>query len=358
MAANYWDSTQFQHWTFTKPHLASLRHSLLPQTPPPAPTSSLGGAPSSSAPAKIPTSSLPDPRHLAIFLQSQLHKLSRRLNLRQQALATAQVYLKRFYLSVPVWRSNPYLVLTTALYLACKVEESPQHIRMLVGEAARHWPEMGSSASTSGSGLGSSTSGGGETARVGECEFAMIATLGSALVCHHPYRDVQDFSGILGLGGEGTSLAMGIINDSFATDLPLLYPPHVLALTAIFLAVVLRPTSQPAGLAAHSTTPSSSAGSSTSSLSGVVAGTSTTPSLSAQSAQSALGGFASLFKASGTGSKLTKMVDFLAESQVDMDSVVDATQELVSLYECWEHYNERSVKEVVGRWVREGGGSK
>jgi len=67
-------------------------------------------------------------------------KLVKRLNLRQQALATAQVYLKRFYARVEIRKTNPYLVLTTALYVACKMEETPQHIRIVVAEARAFWP--------------------------------------------------------------------------------------------------------------------------------------------------------------------------------------------------------------------------
>lgn len=59
---------------------------------------------------------------------------------RQQALATAQVYLRRFYSKVEIRQTNPYLVIATALYLASKMEECPQHIRMIISEARLMWP--------------------------------------------------------------------------------------------------------------------------------------------------------------------------------------------------------------------------
>ena len=62
------------------------------------------------------------------------------MNVRQQALATAQVYIRRFYTKVEIRRTNPFLVLATALYLACKMEECPQHIRVVVQEARALWP--------------------------------------------------------------------------------------------------------------------------------------------------------------------------------------------------------------------------
>ena len=70
----------------------------------------------------------------------ELIKLGKRMTTRQQALATAQVYIRRFYTKVEIRRTNPYLVLTTAFYLACKMEECPQHIRFVVSEAKGLWP--------------------------------------------------------------------------------------------------------------------------------------------------------------------------------------------------------------------------
>jgi cyclin C len=64
------------------------------------------------------------------------------MSTRQQAIATAQVYLKRFYTKNEIRQTNPYLVLTTAFYLACKMEECPQHIRFVVGEARGLYPGM------------------------------------------------------------------------------------------------------------------------------------------------------------------------------------------------------------------------
>lgn len=65
--------------------------------------------------------------------------MARPLIIRQQAVATAQVYVRRFYTKVEVRRTNPALVLATALYLACKMEECPQHIRMIMAETRHAW---------------------------------------------------------------------------------------------------------------------------------------------------------------------------------------------------------------------------
>ena len=299
MAANYWDSTQAKHFTYTKSELASLRLALHPNT---TNNTNTTGPP------------FPETRHVAIYTLTNLTKFARRqTNIRQQALATAQIYLKRFHLSVDVRKTNPYLLMATALYLACKMEETPLHIRLMLSEASRHWTELGVS----------------ETARLGECEFALISTLRSRLILHHPYRALGELQGVFGLGVEEQALAHSIINDSYATDLALLYPPHIIAITAIFLAVVLRPAGGlPAGLAAHAAS----------------------PAVGSAAAQSARAGFGGLKQ---SGPKLAKLVDWLAESKVDMKAIVDATQEMVSLYECWEGYNEKVVKDAYAKMLKD-----
>lgn len=72
--------------------------------------------------------------------EQEINRLGKRLQVRQQAMATAQLYVRRFYSKVEIRRTNPYLVIATAVYLACKMEESPQHIRLVVTEARTLWP--------------------------------------------------------------------------------------------------------------------------------------------------------------------------------------------------------------------------
>lgn len=72
----------------------------------------------------------------------ELVKLSKTMSIRQQAIATAHVYIRRYYIKVEVRKTNPYLVMATALYLACKMEECPLHIRVMVSEARNIWPGM------------------------------------------------------------------------------------------------------------------------------------------------------------------------------------------------------------------------
>lgn len=77
---------------------------------------------------------------LTAVIDPEINRLGKRLQIRQQAMATAQLYVRRFYTKVEIRKTNPYLVVATALYLACKMEECPQHIRLVVNEARSLWP--------------------------------------------------------------------------------------------------------------------------------------------------------------------------------------------------------------------------
>ncbi|KAL1981617.1 hypothetical protein VTN96DRAFT_2389 [Rasamsonia emersonii] len=301
MAANYWTSTQRRHWLFTRERLAEIRENLKEKD--------------KLAHQQFP---LPDLRHLNIFFNQQLTKLGKRMSTRQQALATAQVYIKRYYTKVDVRQTNPYLVLTTAFYLACKMEECPQHIRFVVSEARGLWPDFITN----------------EVSKLGECEFALISEMNSQLIVHHPYRTLTELQPELGLTSDEVALAWSVINDHYLTDLPLLYPPHVIAVMAILIAVVFKPSQTNF----HGSGPLSLAGALRES--GGVAG-----------ALAALGGGGDK-NGTAPAPRIQKIVNWLAESEVDIKAVIECTQELVSLYEVWEQYSEKQCKDVIARMVR------
>ncbi|MCJ1451477.1 RNA polymerase II holoenzyme cyclin-like subunit [Mycoblastus sanguinarius] len=296
MAANYWASTQRRHWQFSRETLTNIRQqledddrNLVQQYP------------------------LPDRRLLSLFFNQQLSKLGKRMSVRQQALATTQVYIRRFYSKVEIRRTNPYLVLATALYLACKMEECPLHIRVVVSEARQIWPDFIVS----------------DVSKLGECEFYLISEMNSQLIIHHPYRTLHELQATLSMAQDDISLAWSIINDHYLTDLPLLFPPHVVAVTAIFLAMTLKPTQ--AGLQAAAST--AAALSSTSTMPKDQSG----PNTGVLSTQQ---------------KKVQNLVSWLAEGEIDIKAVVDCSQEIISLYDVWEQYNEKTCKEQVGRFVK------
>jgi len=163
-----------------------------------------------------------------------------------------------------------------------------------------------------------------EPSYLGECEFSLISELNSQLIIHHPYRSLTEIqsSGTLQLSLDEISLAWNIINDHYLTNLPLLYPPHVIAVTAIFLAVVMKPNSS--SIQVH-----------TSNLQGALA------NLSGSTA--------------GTSIRVQKVLGWLADTTVPVDALVDITQELLSLYEVWDGYKESVCKEPIARFVRSRG---
>src|SRR5438046_562783 len=125
MAANYWSSTQRRFWLFTRDSLAEIREEREAQD-----RGSLSQYP------------LPDQRLINIYIKECINKLSKRLTTRQQAFATAMVYIHRYLLFVPIRTVNIYLLISTAFYLASKTEESPHHIRLVIAEARSLWPEF------------------------------------------------------------------------------------------------------------------------------------------------------------------------------------------------------------------------
>lgn len=304
MAANYWESTQRRHWKFTKQELAELRRKLEDEDP-----------------NLVQAYPLPQLRHLSIYFNQQVNRLGKRLQVRQQAMATAQLYLRRFYSKVEIRRTNPYLLVATAVYLACKMDESPQHIRLVVGEARSLWPDFFNT----------------DTSKLGECEFFLISEMNSQMIVHHPYRTLLALQGTFSLAQEESSLAWSIINDHYMTDLPLLYAPHIIAITAILLALVLRPTGNGGGQPTASTSATSIA----------------------VAAQAALNSTGQLRTEKGTErpggpprTKVQRLSTWLAESNIDIEGIVDCTQELISFYDLQEQYNEKITREQINRFVK------
>lgn len=244
-------------------------------------------------------------------------------------MASAQVYLKRFYTRVEIRRTNPYLVITTAIYLACKMEEAPQHIRLIVTEARQLWQDF--------IGL--------DTSKIGECEFYLISEMSSQLIIHQPYRTLSSLRGELALADEDVQLARSVINDHYITDLPLLCAPHIVALVAILLALVLRPNSSGAGQSAPGATAAAGLAAAQAALSQAHAkanGVLEPPTISDS-------------KEKQQEARITRVQHFaawLAESNVDIAAMVDATQEIISFYECHEQYNDKLTREQIARFVK------
>jgi cyclin-C len=342
MAANYWTSTQRQFWLFTREKLADIWDDLAERDL--AIFQQFGG--------------IPDRRFIRIYLKEQLVRLSKRLATRQQALATCLVYVHRYLVSNPIYTVNPYLLLSTAYYLASKTEEAPHHIRLVIAEARQLWPEFIT----------------GDVSRIGEMEFSLISEMRSQLIVWHPYRtllDLRDNSSLELSTGE-VNLAWSIINDSYMTDLPLTCPPHLIAVTALFLAIVLPPNKTSVGPPSlpHSQGMSSLPGSFHSiggrggvaddlhnsilglSQQGIPTTAASDHGKSTECSTDEASIKSQAISAASASERVQRIVRFLAESEVDLEQMAEAIQDMICLYEVWEQYSEKTVKDVLARYIK------
>lgn len=252
-------------------------------------------------------------------------------------MATAQMYIKRFYSQVEIRRTNPYLVISTAVYLACKMEECPQHIRLVVSEARSLWP-------ADFIGL--------DTSKLGECEFFLISEMNSQLIVHQPYRTLTSLQPEFSLSSEEVALAWSVINDHYMTDLPLLYPPHIIALTAILLSLVLRPSASQGGSQQSGSASASAGANATAVLAQAQARAASVSSSQGSQSQGDGSGAVEKKVPDARIGKVARFASWLAESSIDIEAVADATQELISFYECHELYNDKHTREQINRYVK------
>lgn len=99
MAGNFWQSSHYQQWLLTKDDLVrDRRYDLQFLTP-------------------------EEYQKLNIFFANLIQVLGEQLKLRQQVIATATVYFKRFYVRNSFRSIDPLLMAPTCIFLASKVEE-------------------------------------------------------------------------------------------------------------------------------------------------------------------------------------------------------------------------------------------
>lgn len=217
------------------------------------------------------------------------------------------------------------------------MEEAPQHIRLIVTEARTLWQDF--------IGL--------DTSKIGECEFYMISEMSSQLIVHQPYRTLASLRPELSLLDDEVQLARSVINDSFNSDLPLTFAPHIIALVAILLAVVLRP---------NSTAPGQTA-SGSAAAAGLAAAQAALSQAQSRISQGGGGGVSTVdpvssgpdVKEKQQETRMARVQHFaawLADSGVDVAAMVDATQEMISLYEYYEQYNEKLTRGQIDRFVK------
>ncbi|KAJ2367719.1 RNA polymerase II holoenzyme cyclin-like subunit [Coemansia sp. RSA 2607] len=116
----------------------------------------------------------------------------------------------------------------TCMYLACKTEESPHHIKHIWGESKAAFAEVSADIKFQY-----------EIPDIAECESYLLEEMKFYLVVYHPYQVLIDLNEHIKLPKPSLQAAWSIINDSYCTDMILVYPPHVIAVASLFLSRVI-----------------------------------------------------------------------------------------------------------------------
>lgn len=270
-------------------------------------------------------------------------------------MATAEIFLTRFLIKVLLKEVNAYLLVTTCLYTACKIEECPQHIRLITSEARNLWPEYIPH----------------DITKLAEFEFYLVEELDLYLLLYHPYSSliqVRDFLNKhmatygLALTDEELQSSWSLINDSYITDLHIYSPPHIIAIASIYIALILKKnlTSIRGNDSPSVSGPSLSIASAAfgrpendnmqiEDLMLLASGSSAlSANLNVQQNQETMGstGFQDS-KLDQETMKIEKFMNFLTRSHVNLDQVSEAIQEIINLYFFWSRYNEAIAKNAL-----------
>lgn len=165
-----------------------------------------------------------------IFFANFIQTLGEQLKLRQQVIATATVFFKRFYSQNSLKDVDPLLLAPTSIFLASKVEEFGviSNTRLIntcttviknkfsYAYQNQDFPYRAN--------------------HILECEFYLLENMDCCLVVFQPYRPLVSFCADLNVEESVLPVAWRMVNDSLRTDVSLLYPPYMIALACIHLA--------------------------------------------------------------------------------------------------------------------------
>jgi len=212
MAGNFWQSSHCAQWLLDKVDLARERAQDL--------------------------SVLTEDEYtkVMIFYASFIQVLGEQLKLRQQVIASATVFFKRFYAINQLSSVDPLLLAPTCVFLSSKVEEFGviSNTRLIntcstiiKNKFAYAFPNPFDFPYRANSIL--------------ECEFVLLENMDCCLVVFQPYRPLVQYSQDLGGQLEETllPLAWRIVNDSMRTDVCLLFPPFQISLACLHMASVI-----------------------------------------------------------------------------------------------------------------------
>ena len=210
MAGNFWESSHFKEWLLDKQEIEVWRQKDVSYF-----------------------ANSEEYQKLMIFFSNFIQMLGgEHLKLRQQVISTSIIYFRRFYSRHSLGDVDPFLLGPTCIYLASKVEEcgvvQPGNLYIRCKSLIRQkyqsiynqdYPY--------------------KAQHIMECEFLLLEMLDCCLIVFHPYRPLTQY--VTDLGQEDILLptAWKIVNDTYRSDICMLYPPYLLALVAIHMAAVV-----------------------------------------------------------------------------------------------------------------------
>ncbi|KAL7293661.1 cyclin-C [Trichogramma pretiosum] len=208
MAGNFWHSSHHQQWLLDKQDLVRERQHDL----------------------SILTEE--EYQKILIFFANLIQVLGEQLKLRQQVIATATVYFKRFYARNSLKCIDPLLLAPTSIFLASKVEEfGVISNTRLITTCQTAIKNKFSYAYTQEFPY--------RTNHILECEFYLLEHLDCCLIVYQPYRPLLTLIQDIGPDDQLLTLAWRIVNDSLRTDVCLLYAPYQIAIGALQIACVI-----------------------------------------------------------------------------------------------------------------------
>lgn len=209
MAGNFWQSSHCSQWILDKVDLLRERSQ------------------------DLQVLSEEEYQKIIIFFASFIQTLGEQLKLRQQVIATATVYFKRFYSQNSLKCVDPLLLAPTSIFLASKVEEfgviSNTRLINFCNSVIKNkfsyaYPNQDFPYRPN---------------NILECEFYLLENMDCCLIVFQPYRPLVQYCQDLGVEDTVLPVAWRIINDSLRTDVSLLYPPYLIALSCLHMACVI-----------------------------------------------------------------------------------------------------------------------
>lgn len=209
MAGNFWQSRHYKKWQLCRTEMLRARHS------------------------DLLSISEEEYKKIIVFFSGIMQTLGEQLKLRQQVIATATVYFKRFYSQNSLKCIDPLLLAPTSIFLASKVEEFGviSNTRLIntcstviKNKFAYAYPGQDFPYRAN---------------NILECEFYLLENMDCCLVVFQPYRPLVQYCQDMGVEETVLPIAWRIVNDSLRTDVSLMYPPYQIALSCIHMACVI-----------------------------------------------------------------------------------------------------------------------